>query len=75
VTFLGSPAAYAGAAEPVERIETHLSWVFLTDRHVYKLQKPLRGRGFDFSSRRRNAEAEVRLNRRLAGKVYVGRCR
>jgi uncharacterized protein len=75
VTFLGSPAAYAERPSRVERIETHFSWVFLTDRHVYKLKKSLRARGFDFSSlaaRRRNAEAEVRLNRRLAGRVYVG---
>jgi hypothetical protein len=49
--------------------------VFLTDRHVYKLKKPLRGQGFDFTTpaaRRRNAEAEVRLNRRLAAAVYLG---
>jgi uncharacterized protein len=75
VMFLGSPAAYAEQPSRVERIETHFSWVFLTDRYVYKLKKPLRGKGFDFSSlaaRRRNAEAEVRLNRRLAGLVYVG---
>jgi len=75
VSFLGSPAAYMERPSQVERIETHFSWVFLTDRHVYKLKKPLRGEGFDFSSpiaRRRNAEAEVRLNRRLARDVYVG---
>jgi uncharacterized protein len=75
VAFLGSPAAYTERPSQVERIETHFSWVFLTDRHVYKLKKPLRGEGFDFSSpiaRRRNAEAEVRLNRRLARDVYVG---
>ena len=75
VTFLGSPAAYVERPARVERIETHFSWVFLTDRYVYKLKKPLRGEGFDFSSpaaRRHNADAEVRLNRRLAGDVYVG---
>jgi uncharacterized protein len=75
VAFLGSPAAYAERPTRVERIETHFSWVFLTDRHVYKLKKPLRSEGFDFSSseaRRRNAEAEVRLNRRLARDVYLG---
>jgi uncharacterized protein len=75
VAFLGSPAAYAERPSRVERIETHFSWVFLTDRYVFKLKKPLRGEGFDFSSRsarRRNGETEVRLNRRLAGKVYVG---
>jgi aminoglycoside phosphotransferase family enzyme len=75
VAFLASPAAYAERPSRVERIETHFSWIFLTDRHVYKLKKPLRGEGFDFSSseaRRRNAEAEVRLNRRLARDVYLG---
>jgi aminoglycoside phosphotransferase family enzyme len=75
VAFLGSPAAYAERPSRVERIETHFSWVFLTDRYVYKLKKPLYGEGFDFSSseaRRRNAEEEVRLNRRLAQDVYIG---
>jgi uncharacterized protein len=75
VAFLGSPAAYPEQPSRVERIETHFSWVFLTDRYVYKLKKPLRGEGFDFSSpdaRRRNAEEEVRLNRRLAHDVYIG---
>src|SRR5271167_5181158 len=75
VAFLGTSAAYAEPPSRVERIETHFSWVFLTDRHVYKLKKPLRGEGFDFSSceaRRRNAEAAVRLNRRLARDVYLG---
>ena len=75
VTFLGSPRAYPEHPSGVERIETHFSWVFLTDRYVYKLKKPLRGEGFDFSSadaRRRNAEEEVRLNRRLAQNVYIG---
>jgi len=75
VAFLGSPTAYPEQPSRVELIETHFSWVFLTDRHVYKLKKPLRGEGFDFSSpgaRLRNAEEEVRLNRRLARDVYIG---
>jgi uncharacterized protein len=74
VAFLGSAKAYAERPSRVERIETHFSWVFLTDRHVYKLKKPLRNGGVDFSTlaaRRRNAEQEVRLNRRLAGDVYL----
>jgi aminoglycoside phosphotransferase family enzyme len=78
VTFLGSPAAYAERPRRVERIETHFSWVFLTDRYVYKLKKPLRGKGFDFSSlasRPPNAEAEVRLNRHLAKRSMSEWCR
>jgi len=75
VAFLESPTAYPEQPSSVERIETHFSWVFLTERRVYKLKKPLRGEGSDFSSadaRRRNAEEEVRLNRRLARDVYIG---
>jgi uncharacterized protein len=75
VSFLGSAAAYADRPARVERIETHFSWVFLTERHAYKLKKPVRANGLDLSSleaRRLNAEAELRLNRRLAADVYLG---
>jgi uncharacterized protein len=74
VAFLGSPAAYGGRAAFVERVETHFSWVFLTERTVYKLKKPVRTDIADFSSlaaRRQNAEAELALNRRLAPDVYI----
>jgi uncharacterized protein len=75
VAFLSSVQAYSERPLRVERVETHFSWVFLTAKHVYKLKKPLRGDGFDFSSlagRRRNAEQELRLNRRLAPDIYIG---
>ena len=75
VAFLASAAAYTGRAARVERIETHFSWVFLTETHVFKLKKPVCVDGFDFSlmaSRRRNSEDEIRLNRRLAPDVYLG---
>jgi aminoglycoside phosphotransferase family enzyme len=74
VAFLASTEAHAERPIRVETIETHYSWVFLTDDYVYKLKKPLRGDGFDFSTpaaRRRNGEAELRLNRRLAADVYI----
>ena len=74
--FLASPAAYPEATASVERVETHFSWVFLTDRHVYKLKKRMHANGVDFTAlaaRRRNAEAECRLNRRLAADVYLGK--
>ncbi len=59
---------------PVRLIETHISWVLLTDRHAYKLKKPLRLPFVDFSTldaRRRFCEEELRLNRRLAPSVYL----
>jgi aminoglycoside phosphotransferase family enzyme len=75
VAFLSRPEAYPDRPRSVERVETHMSWVFLTDRHAYKLKKPVRHEGLDFSSpelRRLDCEEEVRLNRRLARDVYLG---
>lgn len=75
VRFLSDPASYPGHEKRIEVVETHFSWVFLTSTHAYKLKKPAWGIGFDFRSaagRRRNAVAEIRLNLRLAPKVYLG---
>lgn len=74
VAFLRRPAAYPERPAAVEVIETHMSWVFLGDRHVYKLKKPVRYPFLDFTTvelRRENCEREVRLNRRLAADVYL----
>lgn len=74
VAFLSSPASYAERPARVERIETHLAWVFLTERHAYKLKKPVHYPFLDFSTvaaRRIDGLEEVRLNRRLAPGVYL----
>jgi len=58
----------------IEQIETHISWVFLTSSHAYKLKKPVRFEFLDFSTaqlRGQACEDEVRLNRRLAPDVYL----
>jgi aminoglycoside phosphotransferase family enzyme len=58
-----------------EAIETHFAWVFLAGERAWKLRKPVRREPMDYSTldaRRRGAEAEVRLNRRLAPDVYLG---
>jgi uncharacterized protein len=73
--WLREPRVYPVATSRVEMIETHISWVFLTDRHVFKLKKPVRFDFLDFrdvAQRRRACEEEVRLNRRLAEDVYLG---
>lgn len=75
VSFLRKPDAYPDRPSRVEVIETHLSWVFLTERHAYKLKKPARLSHVDFTSltaRRRNCLTEMLLNRRLAPDVYLG---
>lgn len=75
VAFLSRPEVYPVATRSVERRETHMSWVFLTDAHAWKLKKPVRYDYLDFSTvdaRRHDCEEEVRLNRRLAPNVYLG---
>ncbi|HWR77674.1 MAG TPA: hypothetical protein VN283_10760 [Thiobacillus sp.] len=75
VGFLAQTDAYPEAPSRVETVETHMSWVFLTDTHAYKLKKPVRYDYLDFSTaeaRRLDCEQEVRLNRRLAADVYLG---
>jgi aminoglycoside phosphotransferase family enzyme/predicted kinase len=67
-------AAVASTAH-VALVETHISWVFLLDRDVFKIKKPVELGFLDFDSpekRRRACEDEVRLNNRLAPDVYQG---
>lgn len=74
LAFLRQPDSFPEPGVRVETIETHMSWVFLTDRHAYKLKKPVRYGLLDFSTveaRRFYCEEEVRLNRRLAPDVYL----
>lgn len=57
-----------------ELIETHISWVILSDGFAYKLKKPLDLGFLDFSTlekRRHACEEEIRLNRRLAPQIYL----
>lgn len=75
VAFLQLPGSYPEGTERVESIETHMAWVFLTDRLAFKLKKPVRYEFLNFSTleaRRDDCFAEVRLNRRLAPDVYLG---
>lgn len=61
-------------AKPVRLIETHISWVLLTEASAYKLKKPLRLPFLDFTTlerRRHFCEEELRLNRRLAPSLYL----
>ena len=59
----------------IERVDTHISWVFLGARDVWKVKRPVDLGFLDFTSpkkRLRACEAEVELNRRLAADVYRG---
>lgn len=55
-------------------IETHISHLFLTDEHVYKLKKPVNLGFLDYSTlekRHAACQAELEINRRLAPHVYL----
>lgn len=65
----------AWPGEPVDEVETHMSWVFLTGERAYKLKKPVAYGFVDYrtlEARRRDCLAEVELNEALAPGVYLG---
>jgi uncharacterized protein len=67
--------AFPDDTTTVKLIETHISWVLLTDRFVYKIKKPVRFDFLDFSTLPLRHEAclrEQELNQRLAPHVYLG---
>lgn len=75
IAHLRRPESFPERPPQVDAIETHMSWLFLTDRFVYKMKKPIRYDRLDFATldlRRFYCEEEVRLNRRLAETVYKG---
>src|SRR4051794_3120757 len=49
VTWLSTPDAYPHRPADIERVETHISCVFLAGSEVYKLKKPVRFDFLDFS--------------------------
>jgi uncharacterized protein len=72
---MSAPGFYPEHPERVVVHETHISWVFVVGERAYKLKKPLVTAFLDYGTparRRRMCREEVRLNRRLAGDVYVG---
>lgn len=57
-----------------ELIETHISWVILCDKYVYKIKKPIQYSFLDFSTlekRYHYCMQEIRLNWRLTFNVYL----
>ena len=74
IAFLQDPASYGGEAEAVERIETHISVVFLAGGFAYKLKRAVRYSYLDFSTVEKRAAAcaaELALNRRTAPALYL----
>jgi uncharacterized protein len=75
VEDLRRPEAYPHPVGRVEVIHTHISVVFLAGACVYKVKKPLDLGFLDFTTLERRlhfCREEVRLNRRMAPRVYLG---
>ena len=64
VKSLMKPDAYPEEVSSVELIQTHVSYIFLTDQHAYKIKKPVDFGFLNFSTidrRRFYCNEEVRL--------------
>lgn len=74
IQALQNPALYDHPVRSFQLIETHISQVILTGDYAYKIKKPMNFGFLDFSTldrRKHFCEEEVRLNRRLASKLYL----
>jgi aminoglycoside phosphotransferase family enzyme/predicted kinase len=72
IAFLSDPATHGGAA--VERVDTHISRIFLAGDRAWKLKRALRTNYLDFSTRDRREQScrrELEVNR-AAGSIYTG---
>lgn len=60
--------------EPIELMQTHVSYVLLTGDYAYKLKKPVNFGFLDYSTielRKHFCEEELRLNQRGAAEIYL----
>ncbi|MFP3909108.1 MAG: phosphotransferase [Archaeoglobaceae archaeon] len=74
VEDLQEPEAYPEEVSEVELIQTHISFVFITDKLVYKVKKPVNFGFLDFSTlekRKYYCEQEIKLNSRLSPQYYL----
>lgn len=68
------PAIYPDSDERVQKLETHISYVFLAGPYAYKVKKAVDLGFLDFTTLSRRhfyCQEELRLNRRLAPAMYL----
>lgn len=74
VEALLSGRGFPHTEKTVRLVETHISWVLLAGRYAYKIKKALDLGFLNFTSleaRHFYCSEEIRLNRRLAPKIYL----
>jgi aminoglycoside phosphotransferase family enzyme len=71
--LMSSPLMHESEVAPL-LVDTHISWVILTEQYAYKIKKPVKFAFLDFSTlakRKHYCERELLLNRRLAADMYI----
>lgn len=74
VAALLDASRYPHPAKSVRLFETHVSWVLLAGRYAYKIKKAVHPGFLDFrklEDRKYYCEEEIRLNKRLAPRIYL----
>ena len=74
VDALMIPEAYEEDPGSIEQTQTHISFIFLTKKFVYKVKKAVNFGFLDFTTlekRRFFCEKELKLNRRLCRDMYL----
>ena len=67
-------SAYEQNPGEIELIQTHISFIFLTEKYVYKVKKAVNFGFLDFESlekRKHFCEKELEINRKLCGDMYL----
>ncbi len=75
IEFLENPLNYEEKPEKIEKRETHISIVFLTNKYAYKIKKSLNLGFLDYTTlekRKYFCEKEIELNKRMAEGIYEG---
>lgn len=75
ISDLISASTFQESPSQVELIQTHISFIILTDIYVYKIKKPVNLGFLDFSTiekRHFYCLRELELNRRLSSDIYIG---
>ena len=74
VEYLVNRCTLPDTCSNVQLMETHISWIILTDKYAFKIKKPVSFSFLDFSTsekRKFYCRQELKLNRRLAPEMYL----
>ncbi len=62
------------SCENIQLIETHISWIILTQNFAFKIKRPVKFSFLDFSTREKRehfCHEELQLNKRLEPEMYI----